>query len=52
MKKKTKASGMSKDHMKEYAKYSPEQLKKHMGEEKKLVAKKMAKKKCIKKGCD
>ena len=32
--------GMSKEHMKEYAKYSPRQLSKHMKEEKKLLAKK------------
>ena len=33
---------MSKEHKKEYAKMSAKQLKKHMGEEKKLVKEKMA----------
>lgn len=40
------AKKMSKEHMKEYASYSPKQLEKHMREEKMLVkAKKKAKKK-------
>lgn len=34
------SKGMSKDHMKEYSKYSPKMLKEHMSEEKKLLAKK------------
>lgn len=36
---------MSKEHMKEYAKYSPTQLKKHMTEEKSLLKQKKKKKK-------
>ncbi len=41
-----KLSGMSKEHAKEYAKYSPAQLKKHMKGEKMLLGIKiMAKKK-------
>lgn len=35
---------MSKEHMKEYANYSPVQLKKHIKEEKQLVKKKESKK--------
>lgn len=31
---------MSKEHMKEYAHYSPKQLEKHMGEEKTLLKEK------------
>lgn len=34
------SKGMSKEHMKEYAHYSPKQLSKHMKEEKKLLSKK------------
>lgn len=34
------SEGMSKEHMKEYAHYSPAQLAKHMRDEKKLLAKK------------
>ena len=34
------SEGMSKEHMKEYAHYSPKQLSKHMKDEKKLLSKK------------
>jgi hypothetical protein len=40
-----KPKAMSSEHMEEYAKMSPAMLKKHMGEEKKLVKAKIAKKK-------
>jgi len=39
------SEGMSKEHLKEYAKYSPAQLKKHMRDEKKLVKEKVSKRK-------
>lgn len=39
-KKVCKTKAMSKEHMKEYAKYSPSMLKKHMAEEKVLLKKK------------
>lgn len=43
------AKKMSAEHMKEYAKYSPAQLKKHMKEEKELVKSKIKAKKAKKK---
>lgn len=43
-KKKAHTKKMSKDHMKEYDSYSPGMLKKHMGDEKVLMKKKMIKK--------
>lgn len=44
MKKMKKPKGMSKEHMKEYAHYSPKQLSKHMKEEKVLLKEKKKKK--------
>lgn len=38
------SEGMSKEHMKEYAHYSPKQLSKHMKQEKVLLKEKKAKK--------
>lgn len=39
------SKGMSKEHMKEYAHYSPRQLAEHMKQEKVLLKKKKSKKK-------
>lgn len=44
------AKKMSSEHLKEYSKYSPKQLKSHMKEEKELVKEKIQKKHKVQRG--